>query len=244
MRMSNRCAAVLLFRCAAIALAALPAVVQADGFVIDKIYHPYVNPIEREIELRGLVARDDDEAIDGAQLYRLGFARAFGERFRGEFYLIAQNAPESSFRLSAYELELKWQVTEQGEYFADWGMLFELETERGVDIAEFRTSGLVEKEFGQWNGTLNLSAVYEWGSDIVNEWEAEFTGQLRYRYRAKFEPAVEFYTGQAFTGLGPVGVGQFRFGQGRKLRWELGMIFGTDTESPDRVLRAMLEYEF
>jgi hypothetical protein len=222
----------------------VPVVVLADGFVVDKIYHPYVNPLEREIEFRSIIVQDDDEAIDGSQQYRLGFARAFGERVRGEFYLIGANTPSSSLSLDAYEVEVKWQLTEQGEYFADWGLLFELEAEREDDIQEFRTSGLVAKELGQWTGTLNLSAVYEWGDDISNEWESELAAQLRYRYSRFFEPAVELYSGDAFKGIGPVGVGSVRFGAGRKLRWELGVIFAVDSESPDQVWRAMLEYEF
>jgi hypothetical protein len=221
-----------------------PAVTLADGFVVDKVYHPYVNPLEREIEFRSILVQDDDEAIDGSQLYRLAVARAFGERVRGEFYLIGANTPDSSLSLEAYELEIKWQLTEQGEYFADWGLLFELEAEREDDIQEFRTSGLVEKELGQWTGTLNLSAIYEWGDDISNEWESELAAQLRYRYARFFEPAVELYSGEAFKGLGPVAVGSVRFGEGRKLRWELGVIFAVDSESPDQVWRAMLEYEF
>jgi hypothetical protein len=225
-------------------LSIVPAIVRADGFVIDKIYHPYVNPLERELELRALVVQDEDEVIDGSQLYRLGLARAFGERVRGEFYLIGSNTPASNLALAAYELELKWQLTEQGEYFADWGLLFELEAERGEDIQEFRSSVLMEKELGQWATTLNLSAVYEWGDDIRNEWESQLAAQLRYRYAVKFEPAVEFYSGQDVMGLGPVALGQVRFGKGRKLRWELGVIFGVDSTSPDQVWRAMLEYEF
>lgn len=226
-----------------LALAAITEV-RADGFVVDKVYHPYVNPIEREIEFRSLYVVDDDPLVDGSQLHRLGFAHAFAERFRGEIYLIAEDTPEDSLSLAAYEFELKWQLTEQGEYFVDWGLLFEYELERDEDIQEFVSSVLVEKELGAWNATLNLSAVYEWGDDISNEWESELAAQLRYRLSRGFEPALEIYSGDAFKGLGPVGVGQIRFGQGRKLRWELGVLFGVDRESPDQVLRAMLEYEF
>jgi hypothetical protein len=234
----------LLVTSAVIALAVTPAPSLADGFVVDKVYHPYVNPLEREIELRSIVVKDDDAVIDGSRQHRLGFAHAFGERFRGELYLIGEDTPADSLRLAAYELELKWQLTEQGEYFADWGMLFELEAERDEDIQEFRSSVLAEKEFGQWNGTLNLSAIYEWGDDISNEWESELAAQLRYRYSRYFEPAVEVYSGDAFKGIGPVALGSVRFNKGRKLRWELGVILGVESKSPDQVLRAMLEYEF
>ena len=231
-------------RCAGAVLALAPLCASADGFVVDKIYHPYVNPIEREIEFRSLLIADSDPALDDSQFYRLGFARAFAERFRGEVYLIGRNLPSDNLGLSAYELELKWQLTEQGEYFADWGLLFELEGERDEDVTEFVSSVLVEKELGQWAATLNLAVVYEWGDDIENELEAELGAQLRYRYTLQFEPAIELYSGDAFKGIGPVGLGQIRFGQGRKLRWELGAIFGVASDSPDLILRGMFEYEF
>lgn len=60
----------------------------------------------------------------------------------------------------------------------------------------------------------------------------------------KFEPALEFYSGQDVIGLGPVALGQVRFGKGRKLRWELGIIIGVDKDSQNQVWRAILEYEF
>ena len=85
---------------------------------------------------------------------------------------------------------------------------------------------------------------YERGDDIRNEWKSQLAAQLRYHYSVKFEPAVAFYSGQNIIGLGPVALGQFRFGKGRKLRWELGIIIGVDKDSPDQVWRAMLEYEF
>jgi hypothetical protein len=215
-----------------------------DGFLVDKVYHPYVNPIEREIEFRSTYAIDNDPLINGSQLYRLAFAQALSERLRGEVYLIATNTSETEFKLSAYELELKWQLTEQGEYFADWGLLFELETERNRDIDEFSTTVLIEKQLGSFEATLNLAAVYEWGEDIKDEFETELAGQLRYRYSRLFEPGIEVYLGQTGDGAGPVGVGELRMGSGRKLRWELGAILGLDSSSPNAVFRCMFEYEF
>jgi hypothetical protein len=225
-------------------LLATPSVVCADGFVVDRVYSPYVNPIEREIELRAVLVENDDPSIDDAQVYRLGFAQAFAERFKAEFYLVGADSPGNDLSLSAYELELKWQLTEQGEYFVDWGLLFELESVREMDLQEFSTSALIAKELGQWTGTINLALVYEWGKDIQDELETQLAAQLRYRYLMQFEPAVELYAGQAAKGMGPVGVGQFRLGAGKKLRWELGVIFGLDSTSPNEAYRAMLEYEF
>ena len=124
------------------------------------------------------------------------------------------------------------------------GLLFELETERNPDVSEFATTLLVEKELGSFGATLNLTLGYEWGDAVTNELETELAGQLVYRYSRPFEPAIELYLGQASKGIGPVGLGEFRMGPGRKLLWELGAIFGLDSSSPDIIFRGMLEYEF
>jgi hypothetical protein len=225
-------------------LTAVPPAAFADGFAVDKVYHPYVQPLEREVELRSVYVNDDDDAIDGAQLHRLGLGRSFSDRIFAEFYLIGEKEADGNLSLDAYEAELKWQLSEQGEYFADWGLLFELEMDRDDDIWEYATTLLTEKEFGQWAGTLNLSAIYEWGDDIDNEWESALAAQLRYRYSRAFEPALELYSSDAAKGLGPVALGDVRFTKGRKLHWELGLIVGLDSDSPDQMYRGLLEYEF
>jgi hypothetical protein len=223
-------------------LMCLPFAALADGFVIDKVYHPYVEPLEREIEYRTLWVNDDDSAVDGTWQQRIGFGAAFRERFFAELYYIATDDSSEESVSNAYEIEVKWQLTEQGEYFADWGLLFELEKATSED--EYATSLLTAKELGQWTATANLAAIYEWGDSIENEWESSFASQLRYRYRPGFEPAVELYAGQSTKGLGPVALGEIRFTGRRKLHWELGLIFGIDSESPDQTVRGMLEFEF
>lgn len=228
-----------------IALICIPFAAHADGLVIDKVYHPYVEPLEREVEYRSFwIDGADSDTVNDGWRHQLGFGAAFLERFFAEFYVIANDDRGDSFSVDAYELELKWQLTEQGEYFADWGLLFELEKENDEDVYEYATSLLVAKEFGQWTGTVNLAAIYEWGDSIENEWESSLASQLRYRYRPGFEPAVEFYSGESAKGLGPVAVGEVRFAGRRNLHWELGVIFGLDSESPDQTVRGMLEFAF
>ncbi|HAU08968.1 MAG TPA: hypothetical protein DCS16_04440, partial [Gammaproteobacteria bacterium] len=108
----------------------------------------------------------------------------------------------NGFELSALEFELKWQLTEQGEYSADWGLVFELEHGVEQDLDELSVGLLLEKEFGRWSATANLFAIQEWGEDIKSEFETAFGLQARYRYSRLFEPALEFYLGQDTIGLG------------------------------------------
>ena len=237
-------AAAALSGACALALAAFVTPLQADGVVIDKIYHPYVQPLEREIEFRALWQDQQPGRPDNLQLYRLAYGQAFGERWFGELYLVAQDSDEESFGVDAWELELQRQLTEQGEYWADLGLLFELEKERNADAWEFSTALLAEKEMGRWSGTANLFVLHEWGEDVDNETETRLGLQARYRYSPAFEPAVEFYSGEDTRGIGPVAMGQVRLGGRRQLRWEAGAIFGVDSRSPDTTLRFLLEFEF
>ena len=216
----------------------------ADGLVIDKIYHPYVQPLEQELEWRASLQDHQPGQPDDLGLYRLAYGRAFGERWFGEIYLVGQRSDEQSFELSGYELEAMRQLTEQGEYWADWAVLFELEKQDGLDIWEFSSGLLAEKEWGKWSGTANLFVSQEWGDEIDDELETAMGLQARYRYSPAIEPAIELYKGDDTFALGPVLLGQVNLQGKQKLAWEAGAIFGLDHVSPDVTLRFLLEFEF
>jgi hypothetical protein len=221
-----------------------PGLSVADGIVIDKIYHPYVQPLEQELEWRMLYQDEQASVAHNTWLYQLAYGRSLNDRWFAEAYLVGKKSDGHSFDIEAYELEAKWQLTEQGEFWADWGMLFELEKEANEDIWEFATAILVEKEWGKWSGTANFYVLNEWGSDIKNELETKLGLQARYRYSRLFEPAIEFYSGQDTRGLGPAFLGQVSMGNGKRLKWEFGAIFGMDSKSPNQTLRFRLEFEF
>ncbi len=218
--------------------------VRADGSIIDKVYHPYVQLLEKEIEYRTLYEQDSDEALDGELRVKVGYGQSLSDRFFAELYLIGVDKPGSSMEIEAYEAEFKWQLTEQGEFDHDWGLLFELEREKDDDIWEIGTTLIALHEWSEWVVTGNFSIIYEWGSDIDSEWEAAFAGQLRYRYHERLEPGIEVYQSQASQGLGPVISSLWRLGRGKKLLWELGVILGTDDDTADVNWKLNLEYEF
>jgi hypothetical protein len=39
-------------------------------------------------------------------------------------------------------------------------------------------------------------------------------------------------------------MGDIKFGLGKKLHWEAGVVFGLDNKSPDNTWRFLTEYEF
>lgn len=223
---------------------ATPSSTLASGNTVGKVYHPYVMPQETEIEMRSTFQFDEKDQLNKQQKHQLGIGASFIENLFTEVYLIGKNTNDDNFDLDAIELEAKLQLTEQGEFDEDWGLLFEYEKGFGSSLNEFSTGLLIDKEMGRWIGALNLFIGYEWAEDFKNELETSLASQLRYRYSRSFEPAVEFFQSQDTTALGPTIMGDIRFGQARKLHWETGIIFGLRSKTPDQTLRLLLEYEF
>jgi len=218
--------------------------VLADSLVIDKIYHPYVQPLEQEFEWR-ISAQDHQPGVaDHLRVHRLGYARSFGNRWFGEIYLVGESSDEDGFDVGAYELEARRQLTEQGEYWADLGFMFELEKTARLDAWQASAGLLAEKEWGRWSGTANFFLWNSWGSDISDNFDARLNFQARFRFSPFFEPAFEFYSSEDTRGAGPAALGQLKLAAKRQLNWEAGAIIGLDDSSPDLTLRFLLEYEF
>ena len=214
---------------------------RADGAVVDKVYHPYVLANEREFEWRFTSAQNDSGNVLSQ---RIAYGHSLTEYLTLEAYIIGERDENDDFGLQAYELEARWMLTDQGQYWADWGMLFELEKVHGSDQWETSAGLLFEKEFERTSLTLNALLIYEWGQDIRNEFESEFRLQYRYRWIPEIQPAIEIYTGEDFVGIGPAFMGVHRYQGQKQLKYELGFIAGLNGDSKDHTLRFALEYEF
>jgi hypothetical protein len=214
----------------------------ADGTKIDKVYDPYVQQLENEVEYRFLSENNDGAA--NRQRHKLGYGSALSDRFFAEIYGIAQDAEGQSAKFVAVEAELKWQLTEQGEYGADWGVLFEIERDFAENQWEYKTTLIALYEYGRWVSIANLGLAYEWGGSINNELESQFSGQVRYRQQEIFEPGLELYLGQGFAGAGPIARGSYRIGAGKRIAWNLGMILRLDAGGGDPYWKLDIEYEF
>jgi len=221
-------------------LISLSAPVSAE---IGKIYHPYVEAYKSEIEYRTLYKNDSNSSIDGIQFNRLAVGHALTERFALEGYVVGKKLPTKSFSVDAYELEGKLQLTEQGEYWSDWGLLFELKRDTELNKWEASIGVLWEKEWGKWISAVNFFTEYEFGSGVENEPETALHSQVKYRWARSFEPAIELYIDEKSLGLGPVFLGSKKIGV-NKLNWEFGFIFGINNKTAEQNLRFLLDYEF
>ena len=210
---------------------------------IDKVYHPYVEAYKSEIEYRTLYKNDTNRLRDGMQFHRLSFEHSLSERFSIEAYAIGKNLPMKSFAVDGYEIEAKFQLTEQGEYWSDWGLLFELERDTEINKWEMGIGFLWEKEWGNIITTANFLIDYELGSGVNDEFETAVHSQIKYRWSRHFEPAIEIYMDEETRGLGPVFLGSKKIDI-NTLNWELGFIFGFNDETANQNIRFLLDYEF
>lgn len=232
-----RCWLLINFSC----LISFCSVSYADGIVVDKVYHPYVLPNEREVEWRLFSHRESDNNMLGQ---RVAYGQSVADNIMLEFYLVGELDANDEFSLTSYELEARWMLTQQGEYWADWALLFEIEKEKQQKNWEVTSGVLVEKEFGRTSLTLNAFVIYEWGDTLASEFETEFRLKYRYRYIEQFQPAIELYSGENYLGIGPAFMGLQRFNAQKQLKWEVGFITGIGSRSKGHVLRLTVEYEF
>lgn len=212
----------------------------ADNFIVDRVYHPYVLPLEKELEWR-FTSRQNDDGNLLNQRFAYGYSIAEDIMLQG--FVVAERDAADNFGFAAFELELTWMLTEQGAQWADWGLLFEIEKLHDQDVWEFRSGVLTEKEFGRYSLTTNAIVQYEWGDDIENELETELRVQYRYRWIPQVQPAIEFYAGEGYMGIGPAFMGIQRYQGQKQLKWELGFITALNS-SKDHSLRFQLEFEF
>lgn len=235
-RVINRWSRVICYFCTIVAFS--PATL---GQGIGKVYSPYVEPMETEIEWFGFF---QDSAEGSFQRYKFGVGKSLNEKWFAEVYMITGDVDDGRLDVNAVELEAKRQLTEQGEYNQDWGLLFEYEEDLDYSNREFSTALLVAKDMGRWTATSNIFAIYQWGSDRSDDLEAAVSSQLRYRYREKFEPGIELHLADGIQAVGPMFSGVFRLGTAKSLQWELG-VFGDfrDIDS-NRTVKAGLSYEF
>lgn len=213
---------------------------------MDKIYDPYVEQGETEIEARGLHNLDN-----GDYETRLGIGYGVTSRWFVEGYLTGERE-HGTFKVNEAELESKFQLTGQGQYWADFGLLAELEKKLDQDQWEFKAGPIIQKQFGRFVATTNLLLEKKFGNDTPNddfgrrEDKLAFLGaaQLKYRLQPTLEPAVQYYSDDGSQYAGPALTGSHRFGGRQKLKWELGLLFGVNDKAPDSQLRWQAEWEF
>jgi hypothetical protein len=217
----------------------------------DKVYLPTVDQGEVELELRGGYQwwRNHDENRARQAVFDVGYG--FTSWWASELALGVTGQPGTSARLDAIEWENIFALTEQGKYWADLGLFVELEHDRAEGRNAIAIGPLLQKEFGRFqvNGNLfferQLGAHAEPGAEIEYRWQAKWRGNSRFEPGLQafgtlgrtndFGHATEHKIGPAFFGRVPLG--------GHKLKYDAGVLFGVNSNTPDTTVRFTLEYE-
>lgn len=234
-------------------LALLPSTAQAAEY---KIYSPYVVLGENELEARAYYNQDDLNAVDGTGAYKFAFGHAFTDFWATEIYAeLEHESGETEFE--AVEWENRFQLTPQGKYWADFGLLAEAEfaTESGHPH-ELKFGPVIEKAFGRTVATVNLFVEREFGPHAEDETELAYAARIRYRLDPRFEPSLEIYGSPGdISGfepgdeqrhqIGPGFYGQTHLAGSQKIKYSAAALYGiTDAGSPNWTFVVRLEYEF
>jgi high-affinity iron transporter len=217
------------------------------------VYSPLVEQGERAIEWRGHYILDGNDATDGEQQAELEFEWSPMARWRTELLVAAERASGDGLETTGIASENVFQLTEQGRYWADFGLLAEYAhslEHGGSDAVELGL--LAQKDAGRHETRLNLT--FERPLTGSGDTRMGYAWQYRYRLRESFEPGIEMYGGLGEVGnigaldnheqqIGPAFAGKLRTTKGA-LKYEAGLLFGLNDQTPDATARFLLEYEF
>lgn len=217
------------------------------------VYSPLVEEGEIAVELRGHHDFDGDDALDGAQQFKAEFEWAPHARWLTEVLAEFEREPGDDLEMTEIAWENVFQFTEQGRYWADFGLLAEYAhslEDGGHDALELGL--LAQKDVDRHEVRMNL--VFERELTGGAETEMEYAWQYRYRLGERFEPGLEMHGGLgdwdhmgAFDDheqqLGPACFGKLRTGASA-WKYEAALLFGLNEHTPDATLRFLLEYEF
>lgn len=242
----------------AIAAAAVSLAFAATAQAGYKVYSPYVEMGELEIEYRPSVTVDGDDAKHGEQVHLIGVGYGvtswwFTELY-GEWEREAGPGEEAAFE--AFEWENRFQLTNPGENWVDFGILAEYErTDSGSAPDKIEIALLFAKNLGKFDLTYNLVFEREVGGGASEDVDLGHALQLKYRLDRTFEPGIEIfgefgpidniagfneeahYAGPIVEGEAPLGEG------GLKLKYNAGYLFGLSDEAADGVIKAIIELE-
>ena len=207
---------------------------------VDKVYDPYVEQGETEIELRGIHQFDNADS----HAVKLGIGYGVNAFWAVEGYVVADESPGRDAKIREAELENRFQLTEKGQYWLDLGVLTELEKKLSDDLWELKAGPVVQKQFSAWVATLNLLLEKQFGSDRIDDDTDILTrAQIKYRLSPAVEPGIEYYNDESTSAAGPVLLGRTNWGSSRT-RWTVGVLAGLNDTTADTIARWELEWEF
>ena len=237
-----------------IAATILVASASAIAGPADYIYTPAVEYGEKEIDFKYGTGRQGDAARESAA--SIGFGYGAKEWWFTEFYVKYKAADFQRTKYDALEWENKFQLTEQGQYPVDFGLI--LEIERPTDRSEgweVKWGPLFQTDFGKWQFNGNVLFERNYRADTPSDTVLQYQWQVKYRLQESFEYGLQGFgevgkwdnwspTDQRDHKLGPAIFGKLPLGNRQAIKYNAAWLLGASQAAYDHTLRLQVEYEF
>lgn len=219
---------------------------------------------ELEFEHNGSASFHRNPDLSGAQSHTIEIGTGLTPWWNSELEFGFDREPgfNAATLLTQIVTENMFQLTQPGQYFADFGFYIEygqsVTTGKHAGPNQLTFGPAIAKDIGRTTTTVNLFFTRQLGPNQTSQ-RLNFTyaWQTRWNIWQPLSPAIEIYGDAGPFGampkfsqqqllIGPVGVGSLRFeqlglGKAGKLKYEIGWLFGTTSASPQGVLRWRLE---
>ncbi|MFO1242369.1 MAG: hypothetical protein U1E36_04115 [Rickettsiales bacterium] len=230
----------------------------AASHAAEKLYSPYVERGEWEIEYFGSRTNDNDSEKNNAQVHQFSVAYGVNDWWRTELYANFENEPDDNADFEAWEWENIFQLTERGEYWLDVGASIAYEYTPQDDTSdELEARLLLAKDVGKTSHILNVILEKEIGEGERDDLEGGLLWSSRYTITPAFEPGFEISSSFGEldnTGnfddqqhyIGPTAYGKIPLhlvNNSDGLRYRIGYLFGVSDAAADGDALAQLEYE-
>ena len=216
-----------------------------DDFIV---YSPYVTEGQSEMEFRAHQQFDGDPALNGERSYLFSVAHAFTGWWQPEIYVATyEREPGGPNTLQGYEFENIFQLSDQGQYWADLGFLasYAYNKQPGEPgVLEF--GPLIEKHSGHVDQRLNFIWEKELGGGASRRYAFRGSYAFGYEITPQLEPGFEAYyrPDDDARQIGPALGGEIATRGGNEFEYHVAWLLGTNKGAPNRTLALRLEYEF
>jgi hypothetical protein len=241
-------------RNAALKLLALACGLVASSSVLagpaNKVYLPIVEKGETEFEFRGGYRDYSGDPNEYATVFDVGYGVT--SRWKTELSVEYSGQPGQGSSFEAMEWENVIVFTEQGEHWADVGLLVEYEHTFADGPDELKVGPIFMKEIGPTVAALNLIFESQVGSGASNDIDVGYAWQVKWRGKEALEWGLQGFGGAGQldnlgTGddhsIGPALFGVKRLASGNKLAYDAAILAGLNDAAPDLAVRFELEYE-
>ena len=220
-----------------------------------KVYSPFIEKGELEIEAEGSVTFDDRDDVNDKQTQRYAVGYGVTDWWATEVYGIFEKPVQEDYTFESIEWENRFMPFQPGQNWVDIGFYFayEFNVEDKPATDEIEAKLLLEKQFGDFVHDVNLILKKEVNADSGVEedgLEGGIAYSARYRFKKEFEPGLELHhdfgvmdEGLAFDEqkmqLGPVVYGKIG-----SVKYDVGYLFGVSEAAPKGELKWVVEYEW